>query len=283
MNTNESVIDFNWNSDWEDRYRALSYENVVVSTDVLARRDPTIGATVQRIGKGYAAFYGPRGAMTAASGIGVGETGYEDELAAVEDFYRNRGCSSKVWTNSATHPDFLHLLESRGYRTIHTAGTWIRPTAQPVSIHGLEHIEVRLVAQDQAEEWLNAAAIGFLEETGPWKDSLPKSAADMFYSMAFASGFTAMVAYDDKIPAGGAVIAQGHGLAILRTASTRFNHRGKGIQKALIAARLNHAQKSGSQVCLSATSASPHDTSAKNMSLFGFRLLRTSALLERAI
>jgi len=277
----ESVAAFNWNADWENRYRALSYDHVVASTQALLQRDCTIGASVLKIGNGYALYHGPDSAMTAASSIGTGDGNYQQELAAVEDFYLSRACRPRLWTNPTTNPEFLRLLYSRGYRPVTTVQTWIRSAWRIPTISLADDIAVRVVDEIESDIWIQTVAAGFQENQETVNAPVPDPTADAFFSFAFAPGFTAVLAFRNNQPAGGGVLAQGHGLAILRTASTRFQHRGKGVQRALIAARLQYAIESGSQVCLATTSIDPADHSAKNMALFGFQKLRLSSLMEK--
>ena len=270
-----------WNEDWEARYRALSYDHVVASTKALLKRDPTIGAAVLKIGNGYALFHGPDSPMTAASSIGTGDGDFEQQLAAVEDFYLSRNCRPRLWTNTITKSEFLRLLQTRGYKPVSTVQTWVRPTAPIPDVRVASDIEVRIVEERDADTWIQSVASGFQETHQALQVPVPKAMADAFYSFAFAPGFTAVLAFRDGEPVGGGVLAQAHQLAILRTASTRFYHRGKGVQRALIAARLQYANEHGSEVCVATTSVEDSDHSARNMALFGFQKLRLSSLLEK--
>ena len=272
---------FVWNDEWETRYRALSYDHVVASTKALLQRDPAVGAAVLKIGNGYALFHGPDSAMTAASSIGTGDGNFEQQLAAVEDFYLTRNCRPRLWTNPTTHPGFLRLLDSRGYKPLATVQTWVRPAEPLPEVRVASNIEVRIVEERDADTWIQTVTAGFQEINHPLHAPVPKAMADAFFSFAFAPGFTAMLAFIDEEPVGGGVLAQAHQLAILRTASTRFQHRGKDVQRALIAARLRHANVSGNTVCLATTSSDDSDHSSRNMALFGFQKLRLSSLLER--
>jgi hypothetical protein len=277
----KSGAGFNWNSDWEDRYRALSYEHVVASTESLTRRDPATSPAVLKIGHGYALFHGRDSAMTAASAIGTGDGDFEQQIAVVEDFFLSRGCNPRLWTNSTTTPEFLRLLEGRGYRSVTTVQTWIRPATTVPGIPLAPAITVRVVDEPEAQLWIDTVATGFLENREAVHTPVPKSMADAFFSFAFAAGFTAVLGFRHGQPAGGGVLAQGHQLAILRTASTRLHHRGNGVQRALIAARLQLAMQSGCQLCLATTAIDDTDHSARNMALFGFQKLRLSSLMEK--
>ena len=277
----EPGANFTWNADWENRYRALSYDHVVASTQALTQRDPAIGAAVLKIGNGYALFHGLDSAMTAASSIGTTDAGHLDQLAAVEDFFLSRNCRPRLWTNPTTKPEFLRLLHSHGYRIVTTVQTWIRPALELSDVPLASDITVRIVDERESDIWIDTVASGFQETNDVVKTPVPKSMADAFFSFAFAPGFTAVLAFRDRLPVGGGVVAQGHNLAILRTASTRFQHRRKGVQRALVAARLRFAIEHGTAVCLATTSISDIDHSARNMALFGFQKLRLSSLMEK--
>ena len=70
------------------------------------------------------------------------------------------------------------------------------------------------------------------------------------------------------------------GVALIRTASTRFAHRGNGVQTALIAERLKAASESGCDVAFSI--AERGGGSQRNLEKFGFMLLQEGSTLSRA-
>ena len=274
-------VDFDWSSEWDERLRKLSLENVVACTDALVKRDPGIGATVLNIGLGYAIFHGHQAAMTAVFGIGLDDANLSEELEVAERFYQTYDCPARIWTNNRTHPGFVRLLEERGYKPTESTWTWIRAARDPLSFEIPNNVSVGIVEPTNSVLWVNTVGSGFMEKTEPHDEELPKWLTDMFFCFGFSEGVKAFLAFEDGQPAGGGLLAEAYGIAILRTASTRFRHRGRNVQKSLIAARLAHAVNNGSEVCISYTSAKTDDVSAKNMGLFGFQKLRRSTLFEK--
>ena len=275
-------VDFGWNSEWDERLRKLSFENVVSCTEVLARHDPSIGATVLNIGSGYAVFHGRNAAMTAVFGIGLSNDKTDEELDAAERFNQDHECPVRIWTNNRTHPNFVQLLEARSYKPMEITWTWIRSAKMPPVFEIPHNISVDIVDQARSAVWVKTVGLGFMEKMEPFDGDLPKWSTDMFFAFGFTKGVEAFLALENGDPAGGGLLARGYGIAILRTASTRFQHRGKNVQKSLIAARLAHAVNNGSEVCISYTSAVSNDRSAKNMEFFGFQKFRKSTLYEKA-
>src|SRR3954470_6443458 len=100
--THEMAESTNWNREWDERLRHLALESVTSCTEALAERDPSIGASLLAIENGYAAFHGINGAMTAASNIGIGDSKHDEQLDAVEAFYKGHGCPTRIWTNNNT-------------------------------------------------------------------------------------------------------------------------------------------------------------------------------------
>jgi GNAT superfamily N-acetyltransferase len=117
-------------------------------------------------------------------------------------------------------------------------------------------------------------------ETGPWADAVVEAAglegavADAWRALepAYAEG-----AHDHRFVAeeGGQVIGTGAlhvraGVGWLRAGTVLPSHRGRGIQRALIAARVVTARRLGADVV--AGSANPGGPSAANLARLGFRV-----------
>lgn len=49
----------NWNPELDRKLRQLSLENAIGCTETLATRSPALGATLLRVGEGYATYHGP--------------------------------------------------------------------------------------------------------------------------------------------------------------------------------------------------------------------------------
>src|SRR5581483_6258621 len=108
-----------------------------------------------------------------------------------------------------------------------------------------------------AEEWTRTVAAGFEEDGSPADASaLPAVLLDTFYALGFARGATAFAARVNGAMIGGGVLHIFGDIAYIRTASCRFEYRFRGVQTALLAARLATAESAGCTLAFSSTDRS---------------------------
>ena len=99
--------------------------------------------------------------------------------------------------------------------------------------------------------------------------------------MAAVPGLVRYLARRDGAPAGGASLRVSEGVAQLCGAATLPEHRRRGVQTALLAARLEVAGREGCDVAVVTTQ--PGSKSQENAQRRGFELLYTRAALVRAL
>jgi GNAT superfamily N-acetyltransferase len=97
--------------------------------------------------------------------------------------------------------------------------------------------------------------------------------------MASAEGLSRFVARRDGVAAGGASLRLGEQAALLCGAATLPAHRRRGVQTALLAARLRVAAEAGCDVAVVTTA--PGSKSQENVQRQGFALLYARAVLVR--
>jgi GNAT superfamily N-acetyltransferase len=94
-----------------------------------------------------------------------------------------------------------------------------------------------------------------------------------------AAGVTRYIALRDGVIAGGASLRMADGIAQLTGAATAPVHRRRGIQTALLSARLADAAAAGCDVAVVTTQ--PASKSQQNVQRRGFDLLYTRAVLVK--
>jgi GNAT superfamily N-acetyltransferase len=94
-----------------------------------------------------------------------------------------------------------------------------------------------------------------------------------------AVGVVRYIALRDAVPAAGASLRIGEGVAQLAGSATAPAHRRRGIQSALLAARLTDAAAAGCDIAVVTTQ--PGSKSQENVQRRGFHLLYTRAVLVR--
>ncbi len=118
------------------------------------------------------------------------------------------------------------------------------------------------------------------EQGVPSDESFPRELVErVMGDMASAEGFSRFLARRDGAPAGGASLRLSEGVAHLCGAATLPAHRRRGVQSALLAARLFVAAEAGCDVAVVITQ--PGSKSQENVERQGFHLLYARAILLR--
>lgn len=230
-------------------------------------------------GGGVAIFMGAESPLTRAIGMGSRGKVAEEEVTAVENFFHERRAPIRIAVSERAHPTLLKILEQRGYARSLPMQNWYLRLRDRVP--GLAAgVTVEPADRAQADVWANAVGIGFQESDKP-EDGIDAHVAALFKTLGFASDSRPYFALRNGQIAGGAVLSVCGEVGFLRTASSRWAHRSRGVQSALIAARLQDAEKLGCSVVFSSTQGSR--VSERNLIRNGFRRLSRSYVMEKQI
>lgn len=209
--------------------------------------------------------------------IGAGFTGPldPDALADIEARWRARGEPVRVELASLAAPAAADQLGQRGYRLL-----------------GFEHVLVRPLADADADlapahdirqghpAWRSVLVDGFAapDGTGATVDSFGRDAIEaVMTDFTSAPGFTGYVALDAGQPAGAATLRVDDRVALLCGATTLPAARRRGVQAALLAARLRDARRAGCDLAVVTTA--PGSLSQHNAARQGFVLAYVRAIL----
>lgn len=172
---------------------------------------------------------------------------------------------------------FVKLLGRRGYRLAEFQHIWFRSLDEDERprVHS-DELEVREIGPDEADVWIRTVTRGFAghdEVTGK-----EMSIAAMTFRIPANRCFLARL---EGEPVGGGVLSVNDGCAALFSGSTLAAARRRGVQTALIGARLDAAIAAGCE--LASVKTSPGNDSQRNVERAGFRLAYTRAalILER--
>ena len=209
------------------------------------------------IGGGFAHFRGEAHPLNQA--LGLTETIGEADLAAVEGFL---GSPTVLELSPGADPSLWPLLAIRGYRLHQFQQLWIRPMGElggtPASPR------VRVAVPREVDLYNRIVCGGFLERDD-WQDLEPPFQVSL--SVPDAWGFLAFV--EDQ-PAGGGMLGIVDGVALLSGDGVIPRFRGRGLQKALIWARLAFAQERGCDVACAGTA--PGTASQRSYETCGFHV-----------
>ena len=242
-------------------------------------------AHVVDVGTGVAAFtetlFGRK--LNHVTGLGMGDAAVdEDALAALEQAYAARGLATEIDLCPHADASLLSLLARRGYAVNAFSNTYARTLddvdADSPNARG-QDVEI-LQGDAAAALFVDASVEGFSLQATQRPRELLVALARIAHARADTSLFVARV--DGRI-AGSA------GLSVAQTplgpigelyiASTLPDRRGRGVQAALLRARLAAARDAG--CALAVVMARAANTSARNTERAGFHLAFTKATLAR--
>jgi hypothetical protein len=250
------------------------------ATAAMGIRRPEVGSCLTDLAGACVAYNGSDVPLTCAIGVGTSTPADTTDIEAIEDFYASRKSPVRITISGRTHNGINSLLSSRGYKAGAPMENWWRPLADLPAKSVPDNIEVQPATTDDADVWVRTVAAGFKESDAPVDDSkLPATLLDTFYCFGFADGARPFLVRRNGEVAGGGVLHINGDTAHLRTTSSRFVHRRKGVQTALLNVRLQSALKAGCRFVFSSTAGI--GTSARNLERFGLQPLSISFLMSR--
>ncbi len=246
-------------------------------------RAPGGGGFVREFAGGAACFAEVGSPLNKVVGVGFGGAPSSGEWAAVEAAYAAVGVPVQVELAHLGDPRIAAELTGRGYRLMSFENVLGMELAGR-SWTGPERVEVRR-DEDGFDLWLDVVVDGFAhpDDAGvPAHEEFPREAiAAVMRDMAAIDDTRRYVAYRDGVPAGGASMRTGGGVAALAGAATLPAHRRHGVQTALLSARLNEAVAAGCDLAVITTQ--PGSMSQRNAQGRGFSLLYTRAVLVKEV
>lgn len=181
------------------------------------------------------------------------------ELAEAEAFCAAHGQPVTLHLLSHAAPELVPLLSARGYAlqyVLHAYTHDLRPPYAPTPLTIREEAD--------AERWAHLSAQGFGEGTAD------TGTLDIMRLVGGAAGTRRFVAQLDEQDAGTAAFALQDGIAAFHGTSTRPQFRGRGVQTALLAHRLQAAAREGAS--FASVFVTPGTGSERNAERAGFRL-----------
>lgn len=236
-----------------------------------AHQNSFTGEVSLPVAGGYAGFGGVDSPLTQAFGLGLNGPVTDQDLAAMEEFYRARGAPVNIETCPLADPSLLRLLNERGYHPIEYSNVFVRELTEAdsrVRPDPTAKVRVRRAAQDEAESYSLLVTRSFLESA-----EIPPGLKDVFLSCFHAERAFFFFAEVDGIPAGGGMMSIHRGVASFGGAGTLPEFRNRGVQTALLLARIAAAAESGCDLAMVATG--PGTGSQRNVERMGFRVVYT--------
>jgi GNAT superfamily N-acetyltransferase len=237
---------------------------------------PETHSTVEAVAGGFAIYAGDGSPLNRAVGLGLHGPVAQADLERVEEFYHSRQAAPRLDLCPLADPSLIGLLRERGYLLEHFFNVLARPLSdEDASVVLPAETRITQATPEEAELWICTTAQGFTGEDNP-----PQADLDLLTPNFHSQDATCFFAWVDGQPGGGGAMFIHDGAAVLGGASTRPAFRKRGVQMALLRARLAAARKLGCDLAVSMTE--PGSESQRNMERAGFQLAYTKASLVKS-
>jgi GNAT superfamily N-acetyltransferase len=235
---------------------------------------PEVGAAEQEICGGHMVFAGLGSPISRATGAGLDRPFTAEDLDRIEQFYGEHGAPSQVDLTPLHAPEVFEMFKERGYAIAELNNVLYRKLDSHEQFPSPPEVcEIRRSFAEEAE------VTGAIVESAFFPEGAPEAFRGLIaplYQMESALAFVATV---DGQPAGcgtGLVIREQRVFA-LGGAGTLAEFRGRGLQTALLRARLAAAGKAGCEYAVVVTQGGT--TSQRNAERLGFRVAYSKVTL----
>lgn len=266
-----------------ERIERVEAQLIAKGSEAARRRRADTAGFVIPIAGGVASFAEEGSPLNKVAGLGFGGVPSAAALDEIERAFSVCGAPVQIELAHLVDPAIGALLTERGYRLVsfeNVLGLALKGEPERVTPPG---VEVRPSGEDELEPWLDVVADGSIHpdtQGVPSHEEFPREViARALRDIAAAAGVMRYVALRDGVIAGGAGFRMAEGVAQLAGAATAPAHRRRGVQTALLSARLADAAAAGCDVAVITTQ--PGSKSQQNAQRQGFDLLYTRAVLVK--
>ncbi|MGD9988860.1 GNAT family N-acetyltransferase [Pseudonocardia sp.] len=231
---------------------------------------------------GVAAFADVGSPLNKVAGLGFAGTPTPAELDRIEDEFARRGAPVQVELAHLADPDIGAALTARGYRLVgfeNVLGRALADLPLPVAPGG---VDVRRSGDEEFDLWVDVLSEGIATPDVKGvvsHESFPREVLAAAMRDMAASGAARYLAWVGGTAAGGASVRVVDGVAQMTGAATIPAQRRRGVQAALLAARLADVVAAGCDVAVVTTQGG--STSQNNVQRQHFDLLYTRAVLVK--
>jgi GNAT superfamily N-acetyltransferase len=244
--------------------------------EMMTSMQPDSVGAVERIAGGYAVYCGADNPVTQAVGLGLSGPVSAEEFDRLESFYFSRNEPVRVETCPMADVSLTAHFNERGYHVAEFSNVMARPVPSSSSRTPPRELEIRRASAGELDLWVMTVAQGFAENYPVTQELL--SVMKMF---ALGKETECYLARIDGRVVGGATLAVRGRIAGLFGASTLPEFRKRGVQTALLEARLKRAMEAGCELAMSI--ALPGSYSQRNITRQGFQTLYTRVKFERGV
>jgi GNAT superfamily N-acetyltransferase len=265
-----------------ERIERAEAQLIAEASQAARRRQADTAGFVIPVSGGVASFAEEGSPFNKVSGLGFGGVPGAAALGEIERAFTVCGAAVQIEIAHLADPAIGALLTGRGYRLVsfeNVLGLNLAHAPERITPPG---VEVRPSGDDEFDSWLDAVADGFAHpdpQGVPSHEEFSREVIARAERDFAAVGVLRYAAPRDEVIAGGAGFRVAGGIAQLAGAATAPAHRRRGIQTALLSARLADAAAAGCDIAVVTTQ--PGSKSQQNMQRQGFDLLYTRAVLVK--
>src|SRR3954469_13764216 len=256
-------------------------------------RERGTDVVMHHLAGGVGVFAGPGQPFNKVIGLGFAAAITAEDIAGMERAFDARAAEMRVELATLADPAVGRLLTQRGYELAGyenvlglelTAATIDSLRAAQASDQR-QGLSITRTVPGDTSLWIETVVDGFghpdLFDGPPPTESFDRQVlVDVFSQSTAAPNMTLYLARRGDEVAGGGAIRIADGVAQLSGASTLPQHRRRGVQSALLRARLLDASDQGCDLAVVTTE--PASKSQQNVQRAGFSLLYARAVLIRA-
>jgi hypothetical protein len=248
----------------------------VEGANTMMASNPETSVAVERVAGGYAVYCGANSPITQAVGLGLNGPVSAEEFDRLEEFYFSRNEPVRAETSPLADASLFALYRERGYGVTEFSNVMVRPIDSAERWQEPDGIEIWKASRQEMELWTLTVAQGFAENY-PVTEEIIR----IMKVFGLSRGMECYLASIDGKVAGGATLSLRGKIAGLFGASTLPDFRKRGVQTALLRARLRRAAEVRCEIAMSL--AQPGSHSQRNISRLGFRTLYTRVKFEREV
>ncbi len=235
---------------------------------------PNAQTRIYSTDNGVCLYCRPQSPLNRAAGFGLRQPLQPNELDWIDEFFHSRTELPRIDACPLAPPENFARLAEYGYTVEHFQNLFFLPlSAWTPPDNTAEAIQVTLAAADDAAPWIDCSCRGF---AGP---DDPDSLQDLFAPNFHNPRGQAYWGWLEGRPAGTGVMVITDGVVELGGASTLPEFRQRGVQTALLTARLAAAKALGCDLAIVLTA--PGSTSQRNIVRSGFYLAYSRAIFKR--
>jgi ribosomal protein S18 acetylase RimI-like enzyme len=260
------------------RFESCEEMPQVMYARMFQKTRPEMGAAEEEICGGHMIFAGLGSPIGRATGAGLDRPLTAEDLDRVEQFYCAHQAPSQVDLCPMHGPEVFEMCKERGYGIAELNNVLYRKldTEEKFPLVPVG-CEIRRSLPEEAEQG------GTIVETAFFPDGAPEAYRGLiapFYKMEGALAFVASVE-GNLVACGTGLVIPEHRVFALCGAGTLAGFRGRGLQTALLRARMEAAVEAGCEYAVVVTQGGT--TSQRNAERLGFRVAYSKATVIRQL